>query len=200
MIYSLVPILVKGKLRILFCKKGGSSDQAHFLLSCVHPRPRGVFTPTWLLRHVHLGHIDAHVVPPVRKVLPHRLQLLARRTPRGVAAGRQQTTRADINLPTGWAKAPEAQRRICCPSWTLQSFFTVMMKTQTVRKSLAPSVSGTLTIQSSTLPPGFCPSSRPSPPSNCPVCSKQATPPPIAQKRRAKARVRASDRRRTSCC
>ena len=43
--------------------------------------------PTGLIRHVHLGYVDPHVLPPVRKLLPHRLQLLACGAPGCVAVG-----------------------------------------------------------------------------------------------------------------
>lgn len=41
--------------------------------------------PTGLLRHVHLGDVDPHVLPPVRELFPHRLELLAGGAPRSVA-------------------------------------------------------------------------------------------------------------------
>lgn len=45
--------------------------------------------PTGLFCHVHLGYVDPHVLPPVCKILPHRLELLARRAPGSVAEGCQ---------------------------------------------------------------------------------------------------------------
>ena len=43
---------------------------------------------TRLFCDIHFGNVDPHVVPPVRKVIPHRLELLACRAPGGKAGER----------------------------------------------------------------------------------------------------------------
>ena len=68
---------------------------------------RGKTMFTGLFSHVHLGDVDPHVLPPVRKLAPGRLELLACRTPRGKAERRNH--RPPLTVRKRRTKAYEEQ-------------------------------------------------------------------------------------------